>query len=116
MKRGNHYTSADLKMLAHLRDVLKMKWPQIAELMHRSQRSIEVTYSVRVKGGGQKKRDFSAPSLVRFPVSAMRPSDAMLEERERRIAAYGRRTTTAEICGDPPPAFSALDQKPGARA
>lgn len=43
--------------------------------------------------------------------SALRPSPRAIAEAERRYEAASRRDLTASFFGDPPPGYSALDQK-----
>jgi hypothetical protein len=43
-------------------------------------------------------------------------SEQAFADKERRNAAYGQRSLTATVLGDPPPGYSALDKRrPGAR-
>ena len=48
---------------------------------------------------------------VSYVSAVERAPSAVLEERERRKAAADRRDYTAIFCNDPPPGYSALDQK-----
>jgi len=41
------------------------------------------------------------------------PSPKALIERQARAVAASRRNQTAQLCGDPPPGYSALDKKNG---
>lgn len=51
-----------------------------------------------------------ARALMHF-VDGPTLAPGMLDEREQREQARGRRTLTASLCGDPPPGYSALDKR-----
>lgn len=73
----------------------------IAELLGRSGKSVQDKFA---RESGRRERE-----TVR--VSAARPTDEMLEQVNRKYEALARRNLTASLMGDPPPGFSALEQR-----
>lgn len=54
----------------------------------------------------------AAKTSIRIATSPQgRPPQHVEEERERRLAARDRQDLTASFFGDPPPGYSALDQR-----
>lgn len=54
-------------------------------------------------------RERYSPRLIMTKGPPVKAPDASLQDAERRAKAP--RTLTAWLCGDPPPGFSALDQR-----
>jgi hypothetical protein len=73
----------------------------IASCLGRSYKSVESKFK---NEGGRKRGDRERPS-------SSRPSEEVLAQRDIRIAAEDKRDLTARLQGDPPPGFSALEQR-----
>lgn len=115
-RSGRPWTEKDIALLIELRDVRLLKWPQIARALARSAGSCCVTHS-KVKTGTYKPRVVRAPTRSEIESTQhFKLTDQHIAAREARRAAADRRSLTATFCGDPPPGYSALDQKRNASA
>lgn len=100
------YTPEDEQQLLYMRDVLKMRWYLIDRAQGRGNGSSFQKYSA-LKAG-------PAPSLIGSYVRVQAPPE-QLADRDARYAASNLMTPTAAFFGDPPPGYSALDQRQGAK-
>lgn len=74
-------------------------WAEIALALRRTESGVKSKFKYE-----QFRRQMAAPE----PAEAREPvPDGVLREQARRIVAWGERTLTAAICGDPAPGFGA---------
>lgn len=97
------WLGAEVAKLMHMRLMLGWGWGQIALELGRTESSVKSRFKYETHS-----REVKAPSVpfVREPVP-----DSVLKEQARRVVAWGERSLTAAILGDPAPQFSALGQR-----
>ena len=109
-KQNPSWSAAELIALKHMRDVRALEWNHISgHLPGRSRAACQFAYYTHILG--QRKRRVDG----RTPTAQLRAPDPVFEARERRMLASARRDLTGLIFGDPPPGYSALDEKRSAR-
>lgn len=115
-QKNPSWSSKELVTLKNMREILKAEWPQIAaHIPGRSPNACRDAYWSHVSK--KKVRTTYIPSANSAAASSHnRPGETLLEARERRREAASLRDVTAVVFGDPPPGFSALDEKRGVRS
>jgi hypothetical protein len=92
---------ADTERLFEMRDVQKMEYSAISKALNRSASSCMSQYSnVRLR----MRKHSANPRHTKCP-------DDLFLEREQRNAARLTQSETGRAFGDPPPGFSALEQR-----
>jgi hypothetical protein len=93
----------EVERLFHLRSVLGWSWAEIALDMGRTESGVKSKFKYVLND-----RIMKSPSVpfVREPVP-----DQVLREQARRVVAWGERSLTAAICGDPPAGWDARSRK-----
>lgn len=94
------WPEAEVAKLMHMRTILGWGWAEIASDLGRTESSVKSRFKYE-----QHSREVRAPSVpfVREPVPC-----EVLAEQARRVVAWGERSLTASLMGDPAPQFSAL--------
>lgn len=106
MRKGyTYWTDAEVKLLFELRDDEAWEWFQIAEHLGRKIDNCKQKYF----DTRHRKRAARGESFEKCPNAAM-------IDRERRERARAGASITAQIFGDPPPGYSALDRRRRASA
>jgi hypothetical protein len=87
----------------HMRVQLGWSWGQIALELSRTESSVKSRFKYETHS-----REVKAPSVpfVREPVP-----DSVLKEQARRVVAWGERSLTAAVFGDPPPGWDPRARK-----
>lgn len=102
--RNRAWKSEDDRELMALRRQGKT-WAKVGEAMGRSRNSVQAR-AERLMWGSDE-----VYTRLRIPASWTEPPSTVLAEREQRVGARERMSLTASLCGDPPPGYSALDQR-----
>lgn len=94
---------AEVADLMRLRSHLGWGWAEIAAKLGRTESSVKSRFKYETHS-----REVKAPSVpfVREPVP-----DSVLKEQAKRIVAWGERSLTAAMMGDPPPGWDARARK-----
>lgn len=94
------WPASEISELFRLRLVVGLDWAEIALALGRTESGVKSKYKYE-----KFSREVKAPSVpfVREPVP-----EVVLAEQARRVVAWGQRSLTASLMGDPPPQFSAL--------
>lgn len=94
------WLDAEVAKLMHMRLMLGWSWGQIALELGRTESSVKSRFKYETHS-----REVKAPSVpfVREPVP-----ESVLKEQARRVVAWGERSLTATLMGDPPAQFSSL--------
>lgn len=91
---------SEVDRLFTLRQLEGRDWSEIALALGRSESSVKSKYKYEIHS-----RLTEAPSL---PFQREPIPQSVLAEQAKRLVAWGERTLTAAICGDPPIQYSAL--------
>lgn len=99
------WSQADLIRLKFYHVNLEMEFDECGEALGRTTAACKIAFRTRVMGRPIRRN-------ARSPVPSERAApDESLVDRELRQAAMAKRSLTAQLCGDPPPGYSALDGK-----
>lgn len=96
------WTREELGRLVELRDEHGMGWKEIAQALNRTIGQCNSKYNYGHQEAARTSYDAG---------SNHKCSDEQLAERERRAQARDQRDITQTFFGDPPPGYSALDQR-----
>lgn len=96
--------------VTRMRDDEKLPWEFIAQEMKRSVNAVRTRHSELRSGRAHARRLHEEISVN------IRVTPEMLADRDARMEASWRRSTTAMFFGDPPPGYSYLDRKQQAEA
>ena len=104
-KLGRPWTDEEVARILHMRDVLKIKFPEIDKALGRARSTSCAKYRAMREGRarGEAIANRSAAGTMSIPIAALADRDAR--------ARLERPTITAEFFGDPLPGRSALDHK-----
>jgi hypothetical protein len=87
---------------------------QIADLMGLTRKQVgkkfEMKGAARIERDRQRAALYRHINVVNTPGARATPPDEVLRERDARMDASYRRSIGAQLMGDPPPGYSALDQ------
>jgi rhamnose utilization protein RhaD (predicted bifunctional aldolase and dehydrogenase) len=87
---------------------------QIADLMGLTRKQVgkkfEQKSAARIEKDKQRAALYRHTNVCDMPGPRVNPPDDVLRERDARMDASYRRTIGAQLMGDPPPGYSALDQ------
>lgn len=97
------WPEAEVARLMHLRLELGWGWPEIALELGRTESGVKSKLKYE-----QFSKEVRSPSIpfVREPIPK-----TVLAEQSQRIIAWGERSLTASLMGDPPVKFSALGKR-----
>lgn len=94
---GRHFwTQEQVELLFELRDDEAWEWPEIAKHLGIDQNKCVAKY----------ENEYS-----RHKTRCEKAPNKLFIDREHRAAARDRQDLTAQFFGDPPPGYSALDQR-----
>jgi hypothetical protein len=97
------WPDAEVARLFVLRQVEGRDWGEIASLLGRTESGVKSKLKYEIHR--QQIRTPSVP-YVREPVP-----EGVLREQARRVVAWGERSLTAALMGDPPPQYSSLARR-----
>jgi hypothetical protein len=87
---------------------------QIADAMGLTRKQVgkkfEMKSEARIEKDKQRAALYRHIKVVDMPCHSVHPPDEVLRARDARMDASYRRTIGAQLMGDPPPGYSALDQ------
>jgi rhamnose utilization protein RhaD (predicted bifunctional aldolase and dehydrogenase) len=87
---------------------------QIADLMGLTRKQVgkkfEQKSAARIEKDKQRAALYRHTNVCDMPGPRVNPPDDVLRARDARMDASYRRTIGAQLMGDPPPGYSALDQ------
>jgi hypothetical protein len=86
--------------LMRLRLIEGRSWDEIAVALGRTESGVKSKYKYETHS-----REVRTPSV---PFVRESVPDSVLKEQARRVVAWGERTLTATLMGDPPPLYSSL--------
>lgn len=94
------WLDAEVAELMRLRSELGLCWAEIAAKLRRTESGVKSRFKYE-----QHSREVRTPSVpfIREPVP-----DSVLKEQARRVVAWGERSLTAALMGDPAPQYSSL--------